>query len=108
MTDLFEWLVQPSLDFVRRNCQTFITTSDMHMVLTLMRLYSALMDEIIETVNTVPVEGEEPKQGQLTPQQVLTHSSYQLSPLIVLQIKKHTSFIAYSDQCRPFRQSHKY
>nr|KAG5713480.1 hypothetical protein BaRGS_025028 [Batillaria attramentaria] len=70
VTDLFNWLVQPCLDFIRKNCQTFITTSDMHLVQTLMRLYTSLMDEIIETINNEPAEGEDPIPGALTPQQV--------------------------------------
>lgn len=70
VTDMFNWLIQPCLDFVRKNCQTFITTSDMHLVQTFMRLFTALMDEIIEAINNEPVEGEEPNPGALTPQQV--------------------------------------
>ena len=69
--DLFDWLVEPSLEYVRRHCKTFIHTSDMHLVLTLMRLYTTLMDEIIETVNMAPIEIDEtPNPAALTPQQV--------------------------------------
>ena len=50
VSDLFNWLIEPSLEFMRRNCKTFVATSDMHLVLTLMRLYSALMDEIISSL----------------------------------------------------------
>ncbi|KAL8573170.1 Dynein heavy chain 3, axonemal [Nucella lapillus] len=69
--DLFDWLVEPTLDFVHRQCRTFVTTSDMHLVQTLMRLYTSLMDEIIEAVNAPPPEmDEQPNPGLLTPQQV--------------------------------------
>ena len=44
--DLFGWLVQPSIDFIRHNCRRFVTTSALHLVFSLMRLYSCLMDEI--------------------------------------------------------------
>lgn len=69
--DLFDWLIEPSLDFVRRNCKTFVQTSDMHLVQMHMKLYTALMDEIIEAVNVEPVEADEqPDPHALTAQQV--------------------------------------
>ncbi|XP_012937339.1 dynein heavy chain 3, axonemal [Aplysia californica] len=71
--DLFDWLVEPCLDFVRRKCKTFLFTSEMHQVQMLMTLYSALMDEINDSLNAMPEEGEEPpenSQEHLTPQQI--------------------------------------
>jgi dynein heavy chain len=50
VTDMFDWLVQPSLDYVRKHCKTFVRTSEMHMVLTMQRLYTSLMDEILQTL----------------------------------------------------------
>ena len=44
--DLFGWLVQPCLDFVRHECKFFVSTSSNHLAFSLMRLYSGLMDEI--------------------------------------------------------------
>ena len=44
--DLFDWLVDPCLDFVRHECQLFVNTSDIHLTVSLMRLYSCLMEEI--------------------------------------------------------------
>ena len=44
--DLFHWLVDPCLDFVRHECHLFVTTSDIHLTVSLMRLYSCLMGEI--------------------------------------------------------------
>jgi dynein heavy chain len=47
--DLFEWLVQPSLDFISHECKLFVKTLDIHLVCSLMKLYSCLMDEIKES-----------------------------------------------------------
>ena len=53
--DLFGWLVQPSLDFVRHECKFFVYTSPNHLAFSLMRLYSGLMDEIRASgVNDAP------------------------------------------------------
>ena len=53
--DLFDWLVDPCLDFVRHECQLFVNTSDIHLTVSLMRLYSCLMEEIKKYVYTVHV-----------------------------------------------------
>lgn len=45
--DLCEWLVQPCLDFIRHNCRLFITTSPLHLVHSLLNLYTCLLDEVI-------------------------------------------------------------
>ena len=42
----------------------------MHLVQSLMRLYSCLMDEIIATLEYKAAEGEDPPQGHLSSQQV--------------------------------------
>ncbi|KAK0049220.1 dynein heavy chain 3 axonemal-like isoform X1 [Biomphalaria pfeifferi] len=74
--DLFEWLVEPCLDFVKRHCKTFLPISEMHQVQMLMRLYTAMMDEIIETCKAWPDEGSaeaatyEQSPEHLTSQQV--------------------------------------
>ena len=44
---LIDWLVQPSLDFIRHECKLFITTSPLHLVNTLLNLYTCLLDEFI-------------------------------------------------------------
>ncbi|XP_062266298.1 dynein axonemal heavy chain 3 [Platichthys flesus] len=44
--DLFEWLVQPCLDFIDRECRFVILTSPIHLAFSLMRLYTCLLDEI--------------------------------------------------------------
>ncbi|WAQ96862.1 DYH3-like protein [Mya arenaria] len=69
--DLFEWLVDPCLYFIRKNCRTFITTSEMHLVQSMMRLYTCLMDEIFATLENAGKEEEEEGQHQgLSAQQV--------------------------------------
>ena len=71
VNDLFEWLVDPCLTFIRKSCRTFIQTSEMHLVQSLMHLYTCLMDEIIHTLEQKPSEGDEPQHDQgLTNQQV--------------------------------------
>jgi len=45
--DLFNWLVQPCLDYVRIRCKTLINCSPSHLVVMLIRLYHSLLDEII-------------------------------------------------------------
>ncbi|XP_074648811.1 dynein axonemal heavy chain 3-like [Tubulanus polymorphus] len=49
VTDLFEWLIDPCLSFIAHNCKCIVITSPIHLVVTQMRLYKALMDEIIHS-----------------------------------------------------------
>ncbi|XP_062507706.1 dynein axonemal heavy chain 3-like [Corticium candelabrum] len=44
--DLFDWLIQPCLDFIRHQCKLFVETSPLHLVNQMMNLYSSLMGEI--------------------------------------------------------------
>ncbi|XP_035537407.1 dynein heavy chain 3, axonemal [Morone saxatilis] len=44
--DLFDWLVQPCLDFIDRECRFVVQTSPIHLAYSLMKLYTCLMDEI--------------------------------------------------------------
>ena len=46
VNDLFEWMVDPCLEFLRFNCKFQLATSPIHLSYSLMRLYSSLMDEI--------------------------------------------------------------
>ncbi|PAA63386.1 hypothetical protein BOX15_Mlig017039g2 [Macrostomum lignano] len=46
ITDLFEWLVDPCLSFIKHSCRVLIRLSDIHLVQSFMRLYSCLLDEI--------------------------------------------------------------
>ncbi|XP_041362756.1 dynein heavy chain 3, axonemal-like isoform X2 [Gigantopelta aegis] len=68
--DLFEWLVDPCLRFVNKECKTFISTSDMHLIQCLMKMYTCLMDEIKETLAIVLEEGQDPPANMLTNQQI--------------------------------------
>jgi len=47
LKDLFDWLVQPCLDYVRLHCKTLLSCSSSHLVVMLIRLYHSLLDEII-------------------------------------------------------------
>ncbi|XP_075900184.1 dynein axonemal heavy chain 3 [Nelusetta ayraudi] len=44
--ELFDWLVQPCLIFVERECRFTVPTSPIHLAKSLMNLYSCLLDEI--------------------------------------------------------------
>nr|XP_046272657.1 dynein axonemal heavy chain 3 isoform X2 [Scatophagus argus] len=46
IVDLFDWLVQPCLDFIDRECRYVVQTSPIHLAYSLMKLYTCLMDEI--------------------------------------------------------------
>ncbi|XP_076458174.1 dynein axonemal heavy chain 3-like [Babylonia areolata] len=67
--DMYMWLMQPTLDFVHRRCNLFITTSEIHLAFTHMRLFTALMDEIIEFLE--PTDLSETKKQTLTTQQIV-------------------------------------
>ena len=41
---LFEWLVDPCIAFVRRNCREVVTTADINLPVSLMNLFSSLLD----------------------------------------------------------------
>lgn len=51
--DLFSWLVQPCLDFIRHDCRLFVTTSAQHRVSCLLQLYSCLLDNFIDGMDSV-------------------------------------------------------
>ncbi|KAL0984291.1 hypothetical protein UPYG_G00139540 [Umbra pygmaea] len=46
IVDMFNWLVQPCLDFISKTCRFLVSTSPIHLAYSLMRLYSCLLDEI--------------------------------------------------------------
>lgn len=43
IVDLFDWLVQPCLDFIDRECRFVVQTSPIHLTYSLMKLYTCLM-----------------------------------------------------------------
>lgn len=49
ISDLFDWLVDPCIEFIKANCKFQITTSFIHLMWSSMRLYSCLMDEIADS-----------------------------------------------------------
>ncbi|XP_053132344.1 dynein axonemal heavy chain 3 isoform X3 [Hemicordylus capensis] len=59
--DMFMWLVQPSLEFIRHHCKVIVHTSPMHLAFTMMRLFTCLLDEIKSTGED---EGKEPMSSQ--------------------------------------------
>ena len=53
--DLFDWLVQPCLDFVRLECKLFITTSPLHLVHSLLNLYTCILDDFLTALEGDPI-----------------------------------------------------
>ncbi|XP_056593901.1 dynein axonemal heavy chain 3 isoform X3 [Triplophysa dalaica] len=58
--DLFNWLVQPCLDFIYHECGFLVQTSPIHLTYSLMRLYTCLLDEIVQSGQ----DGAEPMSSQ--------------------------------------------
>ncbi len=52
---LFSWLVQPCLDFIRHECKLFVTTSPLHLVHSLLNLYTCLLDDFITESAGTPI-----------------------------------------------------
>ena len=46
LNDLFEWLVDPCIEFIKFNCKFQLQTSFIHLVTSTMRLFSCLLDEL--------------------------------------------------------------
>uniref|UniRef100_A0A6I8P549 Dynein axonemal heavy chain 3 n=1 Tax=Ornithorhynchus anatinus TaxID=9258 RepID=A0A6I8P549_ORNAN len=44
--DMFNWLIQPCLDFIRLKCKCVVSTSPVHLAFSMTRLYTCLLDEI--------------------------------------------------------------
>ncbi|KAL8585021.1 Dynein heavy chain 3, axonemal [Nucella lapillus] len=66
--DMYHWLMQPTLDFVHHQCRQFVDASAMHKVHMHIILYTALMDEIVESL--APSDPDSHK-GGLTTQQIV-------------------------------------
>ncbi|KAG7492071.1 hypothetical protein MATL_G00010690 [Megalops atlanticus] len=47
--DMFNWLVDPCLDFIYHECRFLVQTSPIHLAYSLMRLYTCLLDEIAQS-----------------------------------------------------------
>ncbi|XP_030872601.1 dynein heavy chain 3, axonemal [Leptonychotes weddellii] len=65
VNDMFMWLLQPCLEFIRLQCKFVVQTSPIHLAFSMMRLYSSLFDEIKE----IDEEESELHEG-LTSQQI--------------------------------------
>ena len=66
VNDLFDWLIQPCLDYIRHECRMLVQTSQIHLVYSLMRLFSCLMDEI----KASGIDDDETEHEKLTNQQI--------------------------------------
>ncbi|XP_072275027.1 dynein axonemal heavy chain 3 [Pyxicephalus adspersus] len=60
INDMFNWLVQPCLNFIHLECKFLVQTSPIHLTYSMMRLYTCLLDEIISSEE----EGKEPMSSQ--------------------------------------------
>ena len=56
VVELFDWLVQPCLDYVRLHCKTLLSCSPSHLVVMLIRLYECLVDKIITSSYQTDIE----------------------------------------------------
>lgn len=56
VNDLFDWLIDPCLEFIKFNCKFQIQTSLIHLVTSMMRLFTCLLDEIAGINPTPGVE----------------------------------------------------
>ena len=75
VNDLFDWLIEPCIDFIRHNCKMILNASHSHLVFTLMRFYTCQLDEIIEAGKQMETEDGEEAVATLTPSQVNTLES---------------------------------
>lgn len=46
VNDLFDWLIDPCIEFIKFNCKMQLQTSFIHLVTSMMRLFTCLLDEI--------------------------------------------------------------
>ena len=46
LNDLFEWLVDPCIEFIKSNCKCQLPTSYLHLMRSTMTIFSCLLDEI--------------------------------------------------------------
>ena len=57
---LFEWLVDPCIAFVRRNCREVVTTADINLPVSLMNLFSSQLDSFRPTAANEPLVHSRP------------------------------------------------
>ncbi|KAM6320279.1 dynein axonemal heavy chain 3 [Podargus strigoides] len=63
VNDMFMWLVQPCLEFIRLHCKAIVQTSSIHLSYSLMKLYTCLLDEIKQS--------NEEEKASMSSQQIL-------------------------------------
>ncbi|XP_061330226.1 dynein axonemal heavy chain 3 isoform X2 [Pezoporus flaviventris] len=63
VNDMFMWLVDPCLEFIRFNCKAIVQMSSIHLSYSLMRLYTCLLDEISQS--------EEAEKPSMSTQQIM-------------------------------------
>ncbi|CAD5122382.1 DgyrCDS10813 [Dimorphilus gyrociliatus] len=61
LNDMFDWLIDPCLHFIQHNCKMLINTSPIHLVFTLQRLLTCLLDEVRDSAT----EGKELSNQQI-------------------------------------------
>ncbi|XP_034748215.1 dynein heavy chain 3, axonemal isoform X1 [Etheostoma cragini] len=64
IVELFDWLVQPCLDFIDRECRFVVQTSPIHLASSLMKLYTCLMEEI--SASGTDADGTQMSSQQIT------------------------------------------
>ncbi|XP_071037846.1 dynein axonemal heavy chain 3 [Parasteatoda tepidariorum] len=47
INDLFEWLVEPCLDFLKQHCVTFLKTSKIHLLSSLIKLFDCFLKDLL-------------------------------------------------------------
>ena len=51
LNDLFDWLVEPCVEFIKFNCKFQLNTSFIHLITSTMRLFSCLISELSDPAN---------------------------------------------------------
>ncbi|XP_061086442.1 dynein axonemal heavy chain 3 [Conger conger] len=64
--DMFNWLVDPCLDFIYRECRFLVQTSPIHLAYSMMRLYSCLLGELQLAAYEIAQSNEQMSSQQVT------------------------------------------
>lgn len=52
---LFDWLIEPCLDFITKNCDKFIECSQMHLTMSFLKLFECLLDEMRSSFSIITI-----------------------------------------------------
>ena len=66
VNDLFEWLGEPCLEFIRLQCKMLVRTTPIHLVRCVMKLYSCLLDEVKATAAQMLLQAGQPAEKALS------------------------------------------